>query len=429
MFCIVIEITFCLLRLYALVFVNLKAWGGEKMYTMYCRSYQNIMKVASYALPWREPKLLEGENSLSKLPKIINEQKIESVLVITDKDIVAIGLMDGFLKGLEDEGIKFVVYDKTVPNTPIENVEEAVKFYKEHNCQGIVAFGGGSSIDCAKIAGARIVRPNKSVPQMKGVLKIVKKLPPLFAVPTTSGTGAEATLAAVCSDTNTFEKYPLMDTSLIPQYAVLDPSLTVKLPPHLTAATGMDALTHAIEAYIGRSNTKMTKQWSLEATKIIFENLYKVYKNGTNITARKKMQKAAYLAGMAFTRAYVGYVHAIAHTLGGFYNVPHGLANAIILPYVLDYYGSTVHEPLAELADVIKISNETDSSEQKAQKFIQAIRDLNEKMEIPNKVNGIIDRDIPLMVQRALEESNPLYPVPKILFKEDISELFQKIKG
>ena len=398
------------------------------MYRLYCRSYQGVMKMASYVLPWREPELLEGENSLIKLPKLIKNQKIECILIITDKGIVAAGLMGGLLEGLRDEGIKFVVYDKTVPNTPIENIEEAAQIYRENNCQGIVAFGGGSSIDCAKIAAARIVRPNKSIPQMKGVLKILKKLPPLFAIPTTAGTGAEATLAAVCSDPNTYEKYPLMDTSLIPSYAVLDPSLTVKLPPHITAATGMDALTHAVEAFIGRSNTKKTKQWSIDAIKLIFENLYEAYTNGNDITARKNMQKAAYLAGMAFTRAYVGYVHAIAHTLGGFYNTPHGLANAIILPYVLEYYGGTVHTPLAKLADLVGVSKPTDTNEQKAKKFIQAIRDLNDRMEIPRKVNGIIDRDIPIMVERALKESNPLYPVPRILYEEDISQLFYKIK-
>lgn len=398
------------------------------MYRLYCRSYQGVMKMASYVLPWREPELLEGENSLIKLPKLIKNQKIECILIITDKGIVAAGLMGGLLKGLRDEGIKFVVYDKTVPNTPIENIEEAAQIYRENNCQGIVAFGGGSSIDCAKIAAARIVRPNKSIPQMKGVLKILKKLPPLFAIPTTAGTGAEATLAAVCSDPNTYEKYPLMDTSLIPSYAVLDPSLTVKLPPHITAATGMDALTHAVEAFIGRSNTKKTKQWSIDAIKLIFENLYEAYTNGNDITARKNMQKAAYIAGMAFTRAYVGYVHAIAHTLGGFYNTPHGLANAIILPYVLEYYGRTVHTSLAKLADLVGVSKPTDTNEQKTKKFIQAIRDLNDRMEIPRKVNGIIDHDIPIMVERALKESNPLYPVPRILYKEDISQIFYKIK-
>src|SRR5699024_5188071 len=215
-----------------------------------------------------------------------------------------------------------------------------------------------------------------------------------------------------------------MDTVLLPQYAVLDPLLTTKLPPHITSITGMDALTHAIESYIGRSNTKNTKQWSIDATKLIFENLYE-----DNITARKHMQKAAYLAGMAFTRAYVGYVHAIAHTLGGFYNVPHGLANAIILPYVLEYYGSSVHKQLAELADIVGISKSDDTLEQKANKFIDEIKKMNSQMDIPKTVEGINNKDIPLMVKRALEEANPLYPVPKIFYKKDINTLIHKIKA
>lgn len=398
------------------------------MYELYCRTYQGIMKVGSGVLPWREPELLRGENSLSKLPKLIKDKNLESVLIVTDQGITSIGLMDGFLKGLTAEGIHYFVYDKTVPNPTIDNIEEASSMYKANQCQGIVAFGGGSPMDCAKAVGARVAKPNKSIPKMKGVFKVLKKIPPLFAIPTTAGTGSEATLAAVVSNSETHEKYAIMDTSLIPHYAVLDPLLTVGLPPHITSTTGIDALTHAVEAYIGRSNTKETTQWSIDAVKLIFDHLYETYSNGTNIAARTNMQQAAYLAGMAFTRAYVGYVHAIAHTLGGFYSVPHGLANAIILPYVLQYYGESVHKPLAELADLVGISEPADTNEQKANKFIEAIKQLNEKMNIPKKVDGIVDHDIPLMVERALKEANPLYPVPKILYKEDLMKLYHMIK-
>ena len=263
---------------------------------------------------------------------------------------------------------------------------------------------------------------------MKGILKIIKKLPPLFAIPTTAGTGSEATLAAVVSNSKTHEKYAIMDTSLIPHFAVLDPLLTVKLPPHITASTRIDALTHAVEAYIGRSNTKNTAQYSIDAVKLIFDNLDEAYANGANLAARSNMQKAAYLAGMAFTRAYVGYVHAIAHTLGGFYSVPHGLANAIILPYVLEYYGDSVQMQLAELADVIGNADPEKSIAQNAEKFIVAIKNLNERLDIPKKVSGIIESDIPVMVERALAEANPLYPVPRILYKDDLFQLFQLIR-
>lgn len=397
------------------------------MYKLYCRSFQRVMKMSSTFLPWREPRLIEGENSLAKLPMLIKNEGIQTVLIVTDTGIAATGLMDRFLEELQTEGVSFVIYDKTVPNPTIDNIEEALQVYKANHCQGIVAFGGGSPMDCAKGVGARLARPNKTIPQMKGILKVNKKMPPLFAVPTTAGTGSEATLACVVSNSETHEKYALMDTALIPHYAVLDPLLTVKLPKHITSTTGMDALTHAVEAYIGKSNTKQTRQWSIDAVKLIFENLYEAYSNGDNIVARTNMQRAAYVAGMAFTRAYVGNVHAIAHTLSGFYNVPHGLANAVILPHVLDYYGSSVHEPLSELADAAAVCAPSDSTDIKAKKFIQAIRDLNEKLEIPMKVDGIVDSDIPLMAERATEEANPLYPVPTIFVKEDMDKLIRMI--
>ena len=398
------------------------------MYKLYCRIYQGAFKIVAYILPWRQPELLKGENSLLKLPKLIKSKGINCVLIVTDSVIASLGLMDGLLKGLRDEGVKFVVYDKTVPNPTIDNIEEALQIYKANDCQGIVAFGGGSPMDCAKGVGARVARPNKSISQMKGVLKVLKKIPPLFAIPTTAGTGSETTIAAVITDSRTHEKYAVNDTSLIPHYAVLDPVLTVNLPPHITSTTGVDALTHAVEAYIGRSNTNATKQYSKEAVVLIFENLYEAYSNGKNLVAREKMQKASFLAGLAFTRAYVGYVHAIAHTLGGFYSTPHGLANAVILPYVLEYYGESAHKPLAELADLVGLSALGDSNQQKAKKFIEAIKKLNKSMEIPDKVNCIVEKDIPLMVKRALQESNPLYPVPQILSKKDITKLYYMIK-
>ncbi|MDZ5473086.1 iron-containing alcohol dehydrogenase [Bacillus sp. 31A1R] len=398
------------------------------MYQTYCRAYQSVYRLASRFIPWREPELLEGENSLQRLPHLIKSIHIDTVLIVTDKGITSLGLMDDLLKGLKSEGIHYSVYDETVPNPTIDNIEEALTLYHTNGCKGIIAFGGGSPMDCAKGVGARVARPDKKLEQMKGQLKIRKPIPPLFAVPTTSGTGSEATLAAVISNSMTHEKYPINDPVLIPSYAVLDPLLTINLPPHITSTTGIDALTHAVEAYIGKSNTSQTRQSSREAVKLIFENLIEAYSNGPNVTARTNMQKASYLAGFAFTRAYVGYVHAIAHTLGGFYSTPHGLANAIILPYVLEYYGSSVFKPLAELADLVNITDVSDTDEQKARKFIEAIKKLNQEMNIPTKVQGINEMDIPLMVDRALSEANPLYPVPKILNKKDMLNIYRMIK-
>jgi len=394
----------------------------------YFRVYQGVFRAVSKLLPWREPVLIEGENSITRLPKYIKDEGIDNVLIVTDGVITSLGLMDGLLKGLAEESVHYTIYDKTVPNPTVDNIEEALALYHSNHCRGIIAFGGGSPMDCAKGVGARVARPNKSVSQMKGVLKIRKRIPTLFAVPTTAGTGSEATLAAVISNRETHEKYPINDTSLIPHYAVLDPALTLGLPPHITSTTGMDALTHAVEAYIGRSNTDFTRKLSRDAVTLIFENLYTAYSDGSDLNARKNMQKAAYFAGVSFTRAYVGYIHAVAHTLGGFYGTPHGLANAVMLPIVLEYYGESVHGPLSELSDLTGISSPEDSIKEKSDKFIRAIRELNTKMKIPLKIQGIKEEDIPIMVDRAYKESNPLYPVPRIFSKADFVNIFRMIK-
>ena len=399
------------------------------MYQLYCRVYQNIFRLVSYILPFRKPILIEGQGSLSKLPDVVLSNGIRNVIIVTDRVLVSLGMIDSLLDGLKSKGIQYVVYDGTVPNPTIDNIEEALQLYKLNQCKGIVAFGGGSSMDCAKGIAARLAQPNKSIPQMKGVLKVLKAIPPLYAIPTTSGTGSEATIAAVITNSKTHEKYAVNDTALIPHYAVLDPALTLALPKHITSTTGMDALTHAVEAYIGRSNTDETKTMSKAAVKLIVDNIYEAYSNGVNIVARENMQKASYYAGIAFTRAYVGNVHAIAHTLGGFYSTPHGLANAVILPYVLKAYGTSVHQKLSELEDVISESSNQESIEVKANRFIERITTLNKKMNIPDKINGINDEDISLMVERAFHEANPLYPVPKIFTREDLKTVYYEIKG
>lgn len=386
------------------------------------------MRLGMKMLNWRTPEIIEGENSLVKLPELLQELQLARLLIVTDEGIQKTGLMQPLLARLEELAISYVIYDKTVPNPTFTNVEQAFQLYNEHHCQGIIAFGGGSPIDCAKAVAARIARPEKALAEMRGLFKVRKEMPPFFAVPTTAGTGSEGTIAAVVSNSETHEKFAIMDPSLVPHYAVLDPMLTVNLPKHITSTTGMDALTHAIEAYIGLSSTKETRKYSREAVILIFKYLYRAYEDGADMEARAQMQRASYLAGLAFTRAYVGYVHAIAHTLGGFYQIPHGYANAVILPHVLNYYGDSVTKPLAELANLVGIGNLSDDDERKAQLFIEAIEQLNAKMNIPNKIQGIQNKDIPLMVDRALQEANPLYPVPKIVNKDEMFYLYQLIK-
>lgn len=398
------------------------------MYKLYCRSFQKTMRLSLKYLPWRDPRLLAGENSLTELPDILQKEALTRLLLVTDKGVIAAGLLESFFTQLKERGVDVTIYHETVPNPTIQNIEEALRLYKANQCQGIIAFGGGSPIDCAKGVAARVARPNKTIAQMRGLLKVVKKIPPLIVVPTTAGTGSEATIAAVVSNAETKEKYALMDTALMPHIVVLDPLLTINLPKHITAATGMDALTHAVEAYIGGSNTEETERWSVEAIKLIFANLTIAYHEPANLNARKNMQVAAYLAGKAFTRAYVGNVHAIAHTLSAFYHVPHGLANAVLLPIVLEYYGESAYQRLAELADFVGLTLKGDSIETKAKEFIAAIHHLNQAMDIPTNIEGILESDIPQMAKQAGKEANPLYPVPQIFSDKDMEFVLKLIQ-
>lgn len=392
----------------------------------YCRSYQQIFKWLIPLMPYREPKIID---SVENIKDTLIEKNILNVLIVTDKGIKDLGLVNGLEESLKQANIKYTIFDGVVPNPTIQNVEDALKLYLDKDCSGIIAFGGGSVMDCAKATGARIARPEKPVNKMKGLLKIRKPLPLLIAIPTTAGTGSETTLASVITDPETKSKYAINDFNLIPAYAVLDPKLTINLPKSLTATTGMDALTHAIEAYIGRSTNDHTRKCALEACRLIFENLEKVYDDGKNERARAHMLKGSYLAGIAFTISYVGYVHAIAHSLGGMYNTPHGLANAVILPYVLSEYGKTIHTKLKEIAVHCNIARPYDNPQIASSKLINKILDMNEHMGIPKKFDFINKADITALAKHASHEGNPLYPVPKLLSAKELERLYYEISN
>ena len=398
-------------------------------YKMYCRTFQAVLKQLIKLMPWRKPELLQFENGAAGLASFVKSKGIEKVLVVTDGNLMKLGLCAPMLEAMEKEGVKAAVYDKVVANPTIDNVEAALALYNESGAQGIIAFGGGSPMDCAKGVGARVARPKKSIPKMKGILKVGKKMPPFFAIPTTSGTGSETTLAAVITDTTNPEhhlKYAIQDFPLIPHYAVLDPSLTAGLPQKVTSTTGMDALCHAMEAYIGNSNTKETKQKAEEAIKLIFTYLKRAYDDGKDMEARKNMQTAAFDAGVAFTRAYVGNVHAMGHAMGAKYNTPHGLAMAVILPHMLDFYGEKIYKKLAKLADVVGITGADEA--EKAKAFIKAVKDMNAYMQIPENFGGIIKKEDAVdMSEAAYKEANPLYPVPVMMGKEDFVKMYLEV--
>ena len=391
---------------------------------IYCRTFQTALRIALPVLPYRDPQLI---GKLAQVPEVLQSEGCSKVLIITDEGIRKIGLLSPLENALIAADFPYAVYDKTVANPTTDNIAEATEMYRSTSCDGIIGFGGGSSMDCAKAAGARIAKPNQSLAKMQGILKVHKKLPLLIAVPTTAGTGSETTLAAVITDAKTRHKYVINDFPLIPRYAVLDPDVTVSLPPAVTASTGMDALTHAVEAYIGKSTTKETRKYSMTAVRLIFENIDTAYFDGRNIPARRNMLLAAYYAGCAFTKSYVGYVHAVAHSLGGEYNVAHGYANAVLLPFVLEEYGDVIDKKLAHLAVAAHVADSDTPPYEAALNFISAIKDMKKRFGIGDTIPEIQKEDIPKLSRYADREGNPLYPVPVLMDAHELEKFYYQV--
>ena len=390
----------------------------------YSRAFQTVMRIAIPLLPYREPKLIEAPEDVIR---VLREKGAKNVMIVTDKMIRGLGLTESLERLITDADIKCTVYDGTMPNPTSDNVNEATELYLKSESQALIAFGGGSAMDCAKAVGARIARPKMPLSKMQGLIKIHKAIPTLIAIPTTAGTGSETTVASVIVDSKTHHKYVINDFCLIPKYAFLDPKVTLGLPKHLTATTGMDALTHAIEVYVGRSRTNGTRTAAEKAVGLIFENLERAYENGNDIDARANMLHASYLAGTAFTKSYVGYVHAVAHTLGGKYGIAHGLANAVLLPKVLRAYGSSATKSLAELARAVNLSSTSAPDSEAAEAIISHIEKMNERMEIPTSFPALKEADIPDMAKLADKEANPLYPVPVLWDATELEKIYHLV--
>jgi alcohol dehydrogenase class IV len=398
------------------------------LFTIFCRVFQFFFNYGALLLPWRKAVLIEGPGCVGEIPGLLRENKAAKPLVVTDSGLLKAGIASMVTGVLEKAGVGYVLYSEVEANPSVNTVNKIFDICRRESCDCFIALGGGSPMDAAKAAAARIARPRMSVNQMGGLFRILKKLPLFIAVPTTAGTGSETTVAALITDTDTRHKYAIMDISLVPKYAVLDPQLTTGLPPAITAATGMDALTHAVESYLCRTmRTRETIEFSLDAVKVIFQNLPKVYKNGADIEARQAMLKASYKAGAAFTRTSVGNIHSIAHTLGGLYNTPHGLANAVILPLVLEDYGKKVWKKLARLAEAAGVAPDPAPDEEKAKAFIHAIYDMNAKMGLPKGFDFIKTEDIARITGWAFNESNPVYPVPVIYNRAGFRKIVEKL--
>jgi len=376
--------------------------------------WQFLLKISTPLLFFRTPQLFTGPGSSLKLCEHIAGTGVKSLLVVTDAMLVKIGLLNPLLEKLAQLGVKPVVYDGVLPNPTIEQIENGLAMLKRDGCTAILAIGGGSSIDAAKVIAARATNPYKIV-HMSGLMRVAFKLLPMYAVPTTAGTGSEVTIAAVVSDPASTRKFAIMSPRLVPLAAALDGALMTGLPPPITAATGMDALTHAVEAYISRNQTSKTDAEALEATRLIMQNLPTAVKDGKNVEARQNMAVASFKAGVAFTTAGVGYVHAIAHNFGAYYHVPHGLANAIILPRVLDFSKPNCTARLAKLAEVGGLKKGGESDAQLADALIARIRAMNQEFGIPTQVDKLKESDIPAITDKALTEAHLFYAVPRYM--------------
>ena len=398
-----------------------------KLEVLWCRVFQAVLKVGNYFMGYRMPEYLEGPGKIRELGAFLKEKGINDVLVVTGSGMVRRGQVQPLLDGFAANGIRYTLQTYATTDPTSKDVEAGWKTYRENGCRSIVALGGGSRIDCAKAIAAKAVHPGKTVAQLQGLLKVHRPIPPFVAIPTTAGAGSETTVAAVITDSATHRRAAINDPFLIPRYAVLDPELTVGLPPHTTATTGMDALAHAVEAYTnGTYNTGLENDLAKEAVKLIHDNILVAFADGSDLQARQNMQKGAFYAGRAFTRGCVGYVHAIGHTLGGLYGVAHGLAMAVLLPHVMRAYGDAAHKRLAELADVCGIGGANDA--EKAGAFIRWIEEANKKMGLPDSFDVIREEDIPQMIAWARKEANPLYPVPVVWSREEFRRFIESLR-
>ncbi len=378
-------------------------------------------------LPIPQPTILVGPGSSGRLGQTIAGFGHGRILIVTDSIISKLGLLDDLTNALTAGGAEYVIFDAITPDAPIPLIEEGIEFYWEHGCDAIVAFGGGSSMDASKAIAAAVSNPGKTLRELAGYFKGLQTPVKIYAVPTTAGTGSEVTVAAVISDPENHTKLVIVDTRLVPKMAALDPCLMTGLPPHITAATGIDALTHAIEAFVGHWASPSTDDMALSAVGLIFDNLRVAYSDGKNLAAREKMALAATYAGFAFTRANVGYVHAIAHQFGGKYHTPHGLANAIMLPLVLKYSLPSIVDRLALLAVRAKLGRENEAEDVLAQKFLDAVDQLNLDLGIPTFLAALKESDIPQLAEAACREAHTGYPVPRYMSQAVCEDIIRQV--
>lgn len=399
---------------------------GDKTRAVALPAVKRAAGLVTRLLPIPRPTLMVGPGASLRLAEMVAGCGHRRVFVVADPVLLGMGLIDPFLATLDRLGCRYTVFDEVTPDAPIPVVESGVAAFTGASCDAIVAFGGGSVMDAAKVIG--LAAANKRSPSsLVGYFRAFAGPAPIYAIPTTAGTGSEVTVAAVISDPDAGRKLVVADTRLVPGFAALDPELMAGLPAPITAATGMDALTHAVEAYISGWRTDESDRLAEAAVRAIFENLEVAYGNGQDLAARERMALASTWAGMAFTRANVGNVHAIAHQLGGRYHTPHGLANAMVLPHVLAFSLAETVPRLAALARALGLGKARESETALARHFIEGVEGLARRIGIPVTLDALVAEDIPALAAAACWEADANYPVPRRMSEEDCAALLRKL--
>jgi len=381
----------------------------------------------SRVVPIPRPTTFVGPGSALELCDTIAQFGLKRVLIVTDAVLVKLGIVEPLRAALAGRGVEVAIHDGITPDPTYDVLQRGCEAARAHRADAILAVGGGSVLDAAKIIDAMVVS-GKSAAKLVGMLKVGKPLLPLFAVPTTAGTGSEVTVAAVATDPVAHVKNVVIDPKLVPAAAALDPELTRGMPPHITAATGMDALTHAVESYVNRWPHAETSFHAVSAVRMIFANLPRACADGNDLEAREAMLLASYYAGLAFTKAYVGYVHAFSHKVGGMYGVPHGLGNATLLPHVLDFLRDAplAEQRLAELAVAIGAGTAAEPRAALAQRFVDRVRELNRAVGIPDTLAALKAADVPAVARAAMIEAHRDYPVPKNMSLAEAEALLRR---
>lgn len=386
---------------------------------IYCRLYQSILRFLKLFIKYKQPTVFYH---IEDIKMILANNNLKKPLIICGKNLLKSGQINSITNVTD-----CFIFSNVKPNPDSDIVYQAFYAYKSNRCDCVISIGGGSSIDCGKATIALLANTNKDLYQLKGLLKVVRKTVPFIAISTTAGSGSEATIASVIVDSKTKEKYVISDYRLIPSYVILDYKLTFSLSSYQTVYCGIDALTHSLEAYLGKAINNHYKQIAKQAIKDILTYLPIAFNNPKDHQAREKLLLASFNSGIVFTNCYVGYVHAISHSLSGKYDIPHGKTNAIILPIVLKSYGSSINKKIKELLVYLNFVDDSFPIEKAADYFIEYLNKLNNSYGIENKIYQLKEDDIDYLAQQADKEANPLYPVIKLQDKNQLKKIYYQL--